>query len=87
MFENAINFRAYFVIFLRSYYCKFFSMDLMIATYVAGLGNDIKRKSIWQFLKANKFDIIFLQETHSSTNKLKLWKMEWGGKIIWSTAQ
>ena len=60
-------------------------MDLIIATYnVAGLGNDIKRKTIWQFLRANKFDIIFLQETHSSPNKLKLWEMEWGGKIIWS---
>ena len=48
-------------------------MDLIIATYnVAGLGNDMKRKSIWQFLRANKFDIIFLQETHSSPNKLKL---------------
>ena len=44
-------------------------MDLTVATYnVAGLGNDIKHKSIWQFLRANKFDIIFLQETHSSPN-------------------
>ena len=48
-------------------------MDLTIATYnVADLGNDIKRKRIWQFLRAYKFDIIFLQETHSSPNKLKL---------------
>ena len=60
-------------------------MGLIIATCnVAGLGNDKKRKSIWQFLRANKFDIIFLQETHLSLNKLKLWEMEWGGKIIWS---
>ena len=60
-------------------------MDLIIATYnAAGLGNDIKRKSIWQFLRENKFDIIFLQETHSSPNKLKSCEMEWGGKTIWS---
>ena len=58
-------------------------MELIIATCnVAGLGNDIKRKSISQFLRANKFDIIFLQETLSSLSKLKLLEMKWGGKII-----
>ena len=70
VFENTINFCAYFVIFLCFYNCKFLSMDLIIATYnIAGLGNDIKRKSMWQFFKTNKFDIIFLQETNSSPKK------------------
>ena len=48
------------------------------------LSNDIKSKSIRQFLTANKFDIIFLQEAHLSPNKLKLREMEWGSKIIWN---
>ena len=58
-------------------------MDLFIATYnVAGLGNDIKCKNTWQFLRANKFVIIFLEETHSSPNKLKLWEIEWGILVL-----
>ena len=57
-------------------------MNLIIDTYnVVGLGNGINRKSILQFLRANKFDIIFLKKTRSSPNKLKLWEMEWGSKI------
>ena len=60
-------------------------MDFIIATCnVTGLCNTIKRKSIWQFLTAKKCDIIFLQETRSSLNNLKLWEMERVGKIIWS---
>jgi len=45
---------------------------------VAGLGNDNKRKSIWQYLKNKHFDIMFLQETLSFPVKEKQWEMEWG---------
>jgi len=34
-------------------------MDITVASFnVAGHGNDIKRKSIWHFLKNKHFDII-----------------------------
>jgi len=60
-------------------------MSLVVATYnVTGLGSDIKRKSIWQFLKTSSFQIILLQETHSFSTTERLWEMEWGGDILWS---
>ena len=54
-------------------------MDLVVASYnVAGLGNAIKRKSIWYFLKSSPVHIVFLQETHAYSACETLWEKEWG---------
>ena len=49
-----------------------------------GLRNNLKRKTIFHFLKNKKFDFILLQETHSNHTDEKLWKCEWGGDIFHS---
>ena len=60
-------------------------MDLVVASYnVAGLGNAIKRKSVWYFLKSSPVHIVFLQETHAYSACETLWETEWGGNILWN---
>ena len=52
---------------------------------VRGLGDYHKRKAIFNFLKKNKLDIVFLQETHvNSIDTAKLWDSEWGTKTYHS---
>ena len=54
-------------------------MSFTIATYnVYGLANTIKRKSIFRYLKNERYDIIFLQETHSTQMDERLREMDWG---------
>ena len=60
-------------------------MLLTIVSFnVNGLRNNLKRKTIFHFLKMKKFDFILLQETHSNHTDEKLWKCEWGGDIFHS---
>ena len=60
-------------------------MLLTIVSFnVNGLRNNLKRKTIFHFLKMKKFDFILLQETHSNQTDEKLWKCEWGGDIFYS---
>ena len=53
-----------------------------IATYnVRGLVNNKKRREIFYFLHREPFDVIFLQETHSSKNTINRWRTEWRADI------
>ena len=49
-----------------------------------GLRGNQKRREIFSFLKRKQFDIIFIQESHSSPDIEKTWKNEWGGNISFS---
>ena len=51
---------------------------------INGFRNNLRRKTIFYFLKNKKFDFIFLQGTHSKHTDEKLWKGEWGGDILYS---
>lgn len=51
---------------------------------VRGLGNRKKRLSVFTWLKKSNFNIIFLQETHSSKLTENLWSKEWNDKIYFS---
>lgn len=51
---------------------------------VRGLRNEIKRRKIFNFLHEHKFDVIMLQETHSTRDDCRFWEAEWGGKIFFS---
>ena len=42
--------------------------------------NDVKRNVVFRWLKHHKFDIIYLQETHSTEELKPKWKNEWSGK-------
>ena len=59
-------------------------MNTLFATFnVNGLNADAKRKTICNYLRQKKFEIILLQEIHSTEKEEKLWEMEWGDKIEW----
>ena len=59
-------------------------MSLSILTYnVSSISKTSERKSIFNHIKQHQIDIVFLQESHSSSDNKTLWSMEWGGKIIW----
>lgn len=61
------------------------SSELKLASFnVKGLNIETKRRSIFVRLKAKKYDIVLLQETHSTPSSESLWKCQWGGKNIWS---
>ena len=59
-------------------------MNTLFAIFnVNGLNADAKRKTIFNYLRQKNFEIILLQETHSTEKVEKLWEMEWGNKIEW----
>ena len=47
---------------------------------VRGLGNKIKRHSLFTYFKNKNLDIVFMQEVHCNAKCCKMWKNEWGGK-------
>ena len=58
---------------------------LKIATYnVRGLADRFKRRKLFRSLHNREYDIVFLQETHITKNKEKVWKNEWGSKIVFN---
>jgi len=59
--------------------------ELNLYSYnVKGLDRYEKRSDVFLWLKQREFDIILLQETHSSRSKAKSWIKEWNGNILYS---
>ena len=56
----------------------------ILSLNVRGLRDQIKRRSIFSFLKDQKAEIFFLQEIYSEPSDETIWKNEWGGKIFFS---
>ena len=54
---------------------------------VRGLGNHVKRKQIFQYLRNKNIDIAFVQETHGTASSKRIWKSQWGGKAIFANGQ
>ena len=50
-----------------------------------GLQNRNKRNRIFQNFKTKKYDIILLQETHSTQQDKNQWKKEWEGPAFFSS--
>ena len=44
----------------------------------------MKRRSVYDYLRRNKYDICLLQETHVTNENVNMWSQEWGNKIIFS---
>jgi exonuclease III len=51
---------------------------------VRGLNNYKKRRTIFNWIKRKNFDIVCVQETHSSKKDEPEWKKEWGGDVLFS---
>ena len=56
----------------------------IISLNVRGIGNLIKRASIFNWCKNSSADLILLQETHSTVNVEAQWQQEYGGSILFS---
>lgn len=56
----------------------------LVTINVNGLGGAVKRRAIFNSIKEQKSEIIFLQETHSTPGQEKIWSSEWGGKAYFS---
>ena len=55
-------------------------INLGVATFnVNGIKAKSKRIKIFEWLKLKNEEIIFLQETHSTSEVEKQWEREWGG--------
>ena len=52
---------------------------------VCGLGNRIKRCSIFNYFRDKNLDVIFVQETHCTRKTKKLWQSEWVGNWLSSS--
>ena len=57
---------------------KFLSLN------VRGLSNFHKRRAIFSWCRKQKADLIFLQETHSTTERQDQWRKEWDASVLFS---
>ena len=56
--------------------------DFSCVTYnVNGLNDSKKWRDVFNYLHSKKYDVIYLQETHSTKKDEILWSTEWGNKI------
>ena len=50
----------------------------LLSLNVRGINNSEKRKAIFRWIKQQKSDIIFLQETYSNFEDESIWQKDWG---------
>ena len=68
--------------FVICFFNFLFTMSCVIASFnVNGLRQTLKRKTIFHYLKQKHYDMILLQETHSTSSDEKQWACKWGGHI------
>ena len=51
---------------------------------VRGMGSKEKRQTVFGFFRSEGYDIICLQETHTTLKDVNVWEREWGGQIVMS---
>lgn len=51
---------------------------------VRGVRDPTKRRTVFNYLRDNKIDIAFLQETHSESSNYRFWRAEWGAELFLS---
>ena len=56
----------------------------VLSLNVRGIRDQIKRRSIFSYLKDQKANIYFLQETYSERADENIWRKEWGGELFFS---
>ena len=60
-------------------------MDLKICSLnVRGLGDKLKRREMFNWLRRKSYPVYRLQEVHCSENKIPVWSAEWGYKTLFS---
>ena len=56
----------------------------VVSLNVRGINNALKRRKVFRFLKRQKGDVYFLQETYGSKGIKFMWESEWGNKCIFA---
>ena len=56
----------------------------LLSLNVRGLSNFHNRRAIFSWCRKQKADLIFLQETHSTTEQQDRWRKEWGASVLFS---
>ena len=60
-------------------------MDLKIRSInVRGLGDQVKRREIFNWLPAKKYSVYFIQEVHCTENNKNDYRAEWGYQVLFS---
>ena len=60
-------------------------MDLKIGSInVRGIGDKVKRRQIFSWLRAKKMSIYFIQEAHCTEDNKHDWRAEWGYQALFS---
>ena len=54
----------------------------LISCNVNGIGQAQKRRKFFTYLRDQSIDIALIQETYAGSNSHKIWKNEWGGRIL-----
>ena len=56
----------------------------IVSLNTRGMGDCVKRRRVYRYLKRNNADIALLQETHCEKSKEHIWTNEWGNKCLYS---
>ena len=56
----------------------------IVSLNTRGMRNNIKRKKLMCYLKDQKADIFFVQETHATNKDNSIWTSQWGNKCIFA---
>ena len=63
----------------------YFLMDLKVCSLnVRGLGDKLKRREMFNWLRKKNYSIHVPQEVHCSENTISVWSAEWGYKTLFS---
>ena len=69
---------------LKTYIVLLMSFLSVATLNVNGLRNNLKRSVLFEFLERKKFDLIFLQETHSEMDDEVIWSNQWHGNSVFN---
>ena len=70
---------------LPSWFCLIMTDFKVCSLNVRGLGEQLKRREIFNWLRAKNYSIYLLQETHSAENTNPVWSSEWGLKSLFTS--
>ena len=59
----------------------------VISCNVKGLSDTSKRRQLFRYFHEGQFDVIFIQEAHCTKHKEKVWRNEFGSRIIFDHAE
>ena len=57
----------------------------VLSANVRGLGNNNKRRMLFNLFRKEKYDIICIQEAHVTEKNVQLWKQQWNGQLFFSS--